>query len=118
MQIDLSSARFSHLNWRFRLHNYIYSDKPVSREELVSHSSCELGQWLYAKGMNDYGAFPEMQKLERVHKELHQVIAEVVSLKDEGKDNEAKKAYRRMDKLSTEVMALLDKLESYMDKVK
>jgi methyl-accepting chemotaxis protein len=82
--LDFSSARFKHLNWKFRIRNFLDGKEVLTYEQATSHTDCDLGKWIYATGLEKYGNLQEMKELEATHRDLHHVIREVIKCKEEG----------------------------------
>ncbi len=108
---DFSSARFKHLNWKFRLRSFLDGKETITKEQAVSHKDCDLGKWLYSEGLEKYKQFEEMHKLEKVHEELHAVIKKVVELKDKHDAAGAEAEYKKVEGISSTIIGYLDSLE-------
>jgi len=52
-----------------------------------------------------------MQALEGPHAEIHQLIRQVIELREAGRQEEAEAAYARVDVLSGEIVDLLDRVQ-------
>lgn len=109
--IDFSKARFAHLNWMFRLRNFLDGNEGLTRDQAVSHKHCDLGVWLYSDGMAKYGSFPELQELLPIHEELHKIIKNIVRLKEELNIEEAEKELEKVKPISNKIITLLDQIE-------
>jgi methyl-accepting chemotaxis protein len=109
--IDFSQAKTKHLHWRMRVRDFLDGKESLSEQEAISHRDCELGQWLYAGGLERYGKQPAMKKLERVHRDLHTAVKVIMQLRTAGDVPRAEKEYRRLVALSDEIISLLTELE-------
>ncbi len=110
--VDFFKARMAHMAWRLRIREFLDGKVALSEEEAVSHRHCALGQWLYdGGGIEHYGGFPEMQQLEPEHERLHQVIREIVSLKNSGAAEQAEERFAEIESLSERIVGLLKGLE-------
>jgi HD-GYP domain-containing protein (c-di-GMP phosphodiesterase class II) len=114
--IDFSQARFKHLNWKFRIRNFLDGKETLTRDQAVSHLHCDLGKWFYAEGKSKYGHLIEMQEFEKEHEQLHLKIKEIVELKEQGKTIEAENLYKDIMKLSDNIVRLLDESEKKINK--
>ncbi len=108
--LALEQAKTAHLAWRGRLRAYLDGKGSLSREQAVSHHDCVLGKWYYADGMANFGHIPEMPELEGPHAEMHSIIRRIIELRESGKAPEAEREYEKVDPLSLQIVALLDKI--------
>lgn len=109
--VILEQAKAAHLAWRVRLRGYLDGRGQLETAHAVSHKECELGRWYYSAGLDDLGHIPEMQALEGPHAEIHQLIRQVIELREAGRQQEAEAAYARVDALSGEIVDLLDRVQ-------
>jgi hypothetical protein len=82
---------------------------------VVSHHDCVLGKWYYSDGLKNYGHIQEMQQIEGPHKRLHQLIGEIVKLKESGRTEESEQLFAQIDPLSQEIIQQLSRVESLID---
>lgn len=108
---DLSAAKTAHLAWKGKLRAYLDGKSSLTRDQAVSHKECVLGKWYYAEGLQSYGHFAEMKDLEAPHAELHKLIKEIIGLREAGKTEEAEKAYLKIEPLSKQIVAYLERIE-------
>ena len=113
MNIDFSTARFKHLNWRFRIKAFLDGKETLTQEQAISHEQCDLGKWFYTFGKLKYGHLSVIQEFEILHIELHRQIYAIVKAKADGKQDEAKKIYEQMLKTSDKLIACLDEAEKF-----
>jgi len=109
--LDFTIAKMKHQMWKRKLHHFIYDDTPIDEKELVSERDCQLGQWLYATGMEKYKNINEITVLEQVHKDLHALTHSIVDDKKNNNIDQAKKGLEKLSKISDEIVHLLDVLE-------
>ena len=109
--IDFQKFRLKHMSWRLKLRDFLDGKGGLSEKQALSYRECSLGLWLYSEGMATYRDFPDMAKLEKVHKELHETVNVIISLKNSGKVEDAEREYRRIGPISDSIIALLDSLE-------
>ncbi|MBF0555492.1 MAG: CZB domain-containing protein [Nitrospirae bacterium] len=108
---DFSNARSKHLLWKSRLRDFLDGKESLTEAQAVSHKDCDLGKWLYSKGIDNYGQLPEMQKLETIHEELHSVVKQIVTLKNSGDAAGAENQYLQIGPMSKEIINLLTAIE-------
>jgi len=109
--LDFTIAKMKHQMWKRKLSQYILEDRPIDEKELVSERDCQLGQWLYATGMDKYKDLMEINTLERVHKKLHELTHSIVRDKKSNNIDGAKEGLNHLSEISDEIVGLLDKLE-------
>ncbi len=111
LNLDFVVAKGKHLAWKTRLRNYLKGDESLTFDEAVSFRSCALGKWLYSEGMRDYGHFAAVQRLEKLHSEMHNAVGSVIQLREKGDVAKAETGLQAVDELSGEVVKLLNELE-------
>jgi len=109
--IDFEVAKSAHLAWRARLRGFLDGRESLSRQEVVSHRDCVLGSWYYGNGISNYGHIHGMREMEGPHTELHNIIREIVTLKEGGQDAEAEEYFTKIEPLSKQIVGLLDQVE-------
>ncbi|WJW76425.1 methyl-accepting chemotaxis protein [Thiohalobacter sp. IOR34] len=112
--VDFARARSTHLSWKTRLRAFLDGQEALSEAQAVSHHDCDLGKWLYASGLDQYGEFKEMKDLEQVHKDMHATIKRIVQLKNSGESEAAERLYGNIASMSQEVISLIDALERHV----
>ncbi|HRY15166.1 MAG TPA: methyl-accepting chemotaxis protein, partial [Candidatus Competibacteraceae bacterium] len=110
--IDFTLAAKKHLAWKARLRRYLDGQEALTEAQLTSHRDCNLGKWIYSSGMQKYGHFHEMQAMEKEHTQFHTRIKRLVSLKKEGKTNQAEAELTQVNCMSDHIVALLKKVAS------
>ena len=110
--IDFTSAANKHLAWKTRLRRFLNGKETLTEAQLTSHRDCDLGKWIYSGGMEKYGHLNEMQAMEKEHAQFHTRIKTLVSLKKEGKTNQAEAELAQVDRMSDHIVALLKKVAS------
>ncbi|MCS6906030.1 MAG: CZB domain-containing protein [Bacteroidia bacterium] len=109
--IDFSLARFKHLNWRFRIRNFLDGKEVLTREQAVDHTQCDLGKWFYTEGKNKYGHLNVVQLFEKEHILLHQIVREIVQAKEEGNFQKAEALYQKLLQVSDNINNYLTEAE-------
>jgi len=79
--------------------------------QLVSPHDCELGKWLYSKGLDKYSTMPNMHKLEKIHVELHEITKRIVEHKESLNTPMAENEYSKLEHVSGEIISLLTSIE-------
>jgi len=101
----------AHRSWRIRLRRFLDGSEDIDANKLASHRDCELGKWIYADAMPNYGHLPDVQDLEKKHQHMHELVKEVVELKHRGKVKEAEEQFSGVTNAAEEVVALLTSVE-------
>ena len=115
--IDFSQARFKHLNWKFRIRNFLDGKETLTQEQAISHKRCDLGKWFYADGKSKYGHLKEMQEFEKEHEKLHNLVKEIVLLREKHDTVQAEAKYNSLLKTSDAIIYLLDAAEKSINSV-
>jgi len=110
--LDLSAAKTAHLAWRAKLRRFLDGKGDIGEDEAVCHTECALGKWYYAGGAAErYGNIQEMAEIEDPHKEMHELVREILDLKRSGKEQDAEQAYTKVGPLSKHIVSMLDQIE-------
>ncbi|MES9846536.1 MAG: diguanylate cyclase [Candidatus Sedimenticola sp. PURPLELP] len=78
---DLDKAVIQHFIWIDHIHKLlICSDEDAKPGDLESNAfqQCGFGTWLYSGGKEMLGEYPALDKIEKLHKELHQQASYLV----------------------------------------
>lgn len=110
MALDFSMAKLAHQQWKFRLRSFLDGIEEMSLGEAVSHRDCDFGKWLYSEGLDQYSNLTEMQRLEKIHEELHTHVRSVIELKNSGNPEQAEAEYQKVADTSAEVTRLIDSI--------
>jgi methyl-accepting chemotaxis protein len=111
---DFPAIRLMHMSWKQRLTNFLNGKESETAEHL-SHNKCDLGIWIYSDGMAKYGRMPEMQELEKTHKEMHSVVERVVNMKRTGSLSAIEQELSKIEHLSQRLYSLLIIIEDRFD---
>jgi methyl-accepting chemotaxis protein len=109
--MNFSKTINDYLSWKIRFKGYLTGQAMISESEIVSHEDCDLGRWLYSKGLSQYGAIPEIARLEKVHMRLHKSVLNIVKMGNNiGDFGSAHKELIRFEALFMDFFFLLDRL--------
>jgi methyl-accepting chemotaxis protein len=109
--IDFQIFRIKHIAWKTMLKAFLEGRGNLTEEKAVSHRECDLGKWLYSEGLKQYGKIPDMQKLEKVHEDLHETVRHIIFQKKAGDSVAAEQGYEKIGPLSDEIVSLLSTIE-------
>ena len=110
-QMDFAMVKMGHRTWRMRLRRYLDGTEDIDPKTLVSHRNCELGKWIYATGMSNFGDVTEMKELEEKHKVMHGLVQQVVDLKFAGRMQEAEEELSKVYEAAENVVSLINAVE-------
>ena len=113
--LDFSMARLDHLEWKRKLKSSLEGAGEPSEWLAISHKDCELGKWLYSRGLQKYDHYPLILELERTHEELHSIAKNILQKRDSGDRLAAKQEFSKMKPVSDKVIALLMELEKQVE---
>lgn len=110
-RFDFDRARTLHRTWVVRLEAFLAGHETLSEAEAISHHHCQLGRWYDGEGLQRYGHIPEMLALDTPHRELHELIHDVVRQQNSGRHPNAEQVMGRVRALSARIVELLDIIE-------
>ncbi|WP_368226827.1 methyl-accepting chemotaxis protein [Aeromonas sp. R1-1] len=110
VRMVLSRARAAHMGWKTRVRAYLDGQEGLSRSEAVSDKECRLGHWYFSEGQACCGDQPAFRAMAAPHARLHQVIQQVIELKNQHKHEEAEALYREIEQNSEQVVGCIDQL--------
>jgi len=111
VDLDFSMVRDKHRKWISTLQDVLAGKLLMSVQEAGSHEGCALGKWIYGAGLIDYGSINDMHVLEQTHRQFHDLVRNVVVLRAEGKEIEAKQELASVISLSERIMELTSRVE-------
>ena len=108
--VELALAKSAHRAWKVRLRSFLDGQSTLESRQAVNHTQCDLGVWYSTEGMKNFGHFPEMKALEEPHKQMHNLIQEIVKAKQQGQIRQAEDMYQKVDDYSDQIIALLNEI--------
>ncbi len=110
---SFTAMKSAHLAWKAKIRSYLDGNESIiSGTAATDAHQCNLGKWYYGDGLAQFGRIPEMTALEKTHNDLHATIKRIIELNRAGKHAEAEALLPQVDRLSDEVVRLLEQLES------
>ncbi|WP_429137845.1 methyl-accepting chemotaxis protein [Aeromonas veronii] len=116
VRMVLSRARAAHMGWKTRVRAYLDGQEGLSRSEAVSDKECRLGHWYFSEGQACCGDQLAFRAMAAPHARLHQVIQQIIELKNQHKHEEAEALYREIEQNSEQVVGCIDQLLREMTK--
>ena len=111
--LDLSKAKTAHLAWKSRLRSFLDGNAALTTDQAVSHHHCDFGKWYYSpEGVVRYPHIPELKEVESPHENLHRLIKEIIECKNSGRMPEAERKYSDVERLSVQIVQLLQAAET------
>jgi PAS domain S-box-containing protein len=108
--LDFEKAKARHILFKTRLRSILYGAS-IDRTAVISHLECSLGKWIYENALPRYNHIPEIIKLEKVHRDIHECAHELINLYGAGQIAEAQQGFSRIDVIATELLSLLSSAE-------
>ncbi len=107
----LAEYKQAHFNWRIRIANVVSGVEQIDDVESVrNHHLCALGEWRDTEGQA-YNHLPQMGRLDLVHEEFHQKIAQAIEYKNSGDTESAYVLLPEIDRLSEQVVQCIEEIE-------
>jgi methyl-accepting chemotaxis protein len=111
LNLDLENIKTSHRNWRLRFKRFVEGKEKIDDKEFMSHRECTLGRWYYSDGMRNFGDVSEFKELGRKHEEFHKIAREIIEEMKRGNKSEAERKFKILDKMTPEIIELIDRLK-------
>ena len=110
--MDLQAAIIAHLNWQSKLVDFFYGVENLNPSDVPDHTRCDFGKWLYDRGLQDLAAFPEVNTMEILHKEVHEGIKKLVSTpKEQRMSAEGRQMLQGFKDTCNRFIEILEKME-------
>ncbi|MER2108973.1 MAG: methyl-accepting chemotaxis protein [Solibacillus sp.] len=107
--IDL--AKTDHLLWRWNIESMLAGKINLEASKVKDHTICRLGKWYFSEGQNLFKGNTTFAQLDAVHAEFHHTCARVIGLYQQGKYAEAHELFGDIQRLSDQVLGMLDGLK-------
>jgi len=114
--VELEQAKAAHLAWYAKLRSYLDGKGGLTKDQAVSHHDCMLGKWYYSDGLEHFSHIAEMKQIEEPHAELHQLIRQIMALKEKGQTEQAEQAFLQVGPLSETIVGLIDRVQQQIAK--
>lgn len=116
IDVDFDDARSKHLNWKYKIRNFLDGTGSLTSKQAISHINCDTGKWYYSQGKVKYGHIESMQKFELEHKKIHNQVIEILNLKSIDENELAENKYKELLQTSDKIILLLDEAEAIVKK--
>jgi hypothetical protein len=111
LELDFEQARARHILFKTKLRSVLYGAE-LDITPVISHVACPVGQWIYDHALKVYGHIPEMQKLEEVHKQLHEQAHQLILKYRAGHVQQAREGLVPLEETATAMIAWLNTVET------
>ncbi|HEX5636717.1 MAG TPA: CZB domain-containing protein, partial [Gammaproteobacteria bacterium] len=88
-------------------HGYL----PFGNMHPIDHRHCNFGHWYGAHGRENYGHLPEFAAIEAVHKQVHEIGAQIMQLRDAGDLHQARLKCAELAAAKHKINVMLDGLQ-------
>ena len=113
VDFPLLVAQYDHLKWVRRVAMHVEgANLQLTENELHDHQQCRFGHWYYGHGQVRYGALPEFNALEAVHREVHRLGPEIVELRSRGHVDQARHLLGELLGLKDRILEQLGSLQA------
>ncbi len=110
--MDFFIAKQKHSMWYIKAKAYLLDMKEFDFNEGISHTECELGQWINSKTIEEkFNNNADFIQLKTTHEKMHNALKEAIELKNKNKTDMAHEKASEIKKKSDEIKNLLDKLQ-------
>ena len=103
---QLAAAKTSHLLWKIRVRAFLDGHLALASEEAVSHHECKFGRWL--DGLAANAIPPSFIQAMKFHERLHNLVRQIIQLKQTGHTSEAERLFAELDEVSGVILERLD----------
>ena len=109
-KLVLAQAKTAHLAWKARLRDFLDGKSHLKKDQAVSHHQCDLGKWYDNEGKKRFGHLAEFKAIEGPHEQIHNLIKQVINLREKGNTRGAEAAFNDVAQLSEKIVKKLDEL--------
>lgn len=107
----LDLAKTDHLLWKSRVDYMLKGLAQLDEEKVKDHHLCRLGKWYFGKGKETFGNLDSYRRLDSFHSQFHHCCADAIRLHKSGDQAGALGMSAEIDRLSTEVLGLVDEMK-------
>lgn len=108
IQLSFHLAKQKHLAWKFKFVDYLNGNTSMRHTQVVSHTHCDCGKWLYSEILHQFRHMPEILELESEHKKIHDIASMIIEAQKNGDDQRTKEEYANLILTSNNYLLLLE----------
>ncbi|MDU9048363.1 MAG: CZB domain-containing protein [Candidatus Electrothrix sp. Rat3] len=110
---NLQVGMIAHLQWKAKLSDFFYGVEELTLADVPDHTNCDFGKLLYGSVMQEFSDFSEMSALEKLHKNVHEDIKQLIQMpQEERKSATGKQALEDFKKKCDELIQMMERLEA------
>ncbi|MFP4213400.1 MAG: CZB domain-containing protein [Desulfohalobiaceae bacterium] len=109
-RFDIGKVKNAHLKWRSRLESVIQGLESMAPEEVASDRDCEFGNWYYSQAGQSLAQLPAFETVGKHHKDVHAYAQKIVSLVQQGRQQEARRLLQSFEQSREQLFQALDDL--------
>ena len=110
VQTFLQTVKLDHVVWKSDVYAVMCGRSSKQPSDFADHTHCRLGQWYRENGHSEIGRTDAFQRLDKPHAEVHRTGVEAMQAAAQGNEEEAERLLDSMERASSEVLTLLDKI--------
>ena len=114
--LDIEQAKSKHLNWKYKIRNFIDGSSSLTYNQATSSNHSELGKWYFNEGKVKYGHLKVIQKFEKEQEVLHNYVIEILDLKANNDLENAELVYQKLLSSSDKIIHFLEEAEEYLSR--
>lgn len=116
LKTQLEICMTDHLIWRWRVYNMILGFEKLSEDQVGTHHTCRLGQWVDSTEFDDQDMVQVIQAMNSPHEALHNFAKKSIRAYNHGDQNQAEAYLKDIDHVSAQVISHLEKLKTIAKK--
>ncbi len=108
----LDTAKSDHVAFVGRIERCLEGSEQIQPENLPDHTGCRFGKWYLGTGKELCGRSDSYKIINEPHERIHRLAKEAVTLRNRGDHAQAERVIMEVEKLSGQLVALLDQVKS------
>ena len=114
--ISLEMAEADHISWMSRVKAHVDGQISLDPSQINNHKTCRLGLWYFGEGQSCCGESESFLSLDTDHKRLHELALQTILTYDADDFDGAKKLYDETEKVSQEIVEILERIKEEIRK--
>jgi methyl-accepting chemotaxis protein len=113
---QLQQAMAAHLAWKTKVRGFLDGKGSLDERVAFNHTQCGFGKWYETVGRKEFSDIPEMNRVDKPHKELHDLIHQIYELKQRGDMVSAEREYQKVGPLSEQIVDMIRAIQDKLTK--
>ncbi len=109
---NFEEAKIKHLNWKYKIRNFLDGIGSMTQKEALSDRHSELGKWYYNEGKSIYGHMEAMLQFELEQEKMHQIVRQIIELKSNKEAIKSEMLFENLNAVSDKILVLLEEAEA------